>query len=390
MPEVKIIQPAVAHLNQYVGPWAMDQRAFDLLLGQVRGLELKAHTEAMRARAAAGEQFAFDPPYHVEPNGIAVLEVVGILTKYGTSLSDGPSTLAVRQTLRRAVADVTVKGIVLLIDSPGGNVRGIDDLARDVAAAARAKPLTAYIEDLGASGAYWIASQAGRIVANPAGTVGSIGVYAVVEDLSGMAEQLGVKVHVIRAGDFKGAGEPGSEVTDQQLTNWQREVDEVNGLFLQAVRAGRGLTGERLIAVADGRVHIAGEALKLGLIDAIKSFDNVLASAAAVPLRPSQERDLEMRTEAQVIDGGQGRNPPGRARRPNPYGPSKQTLAAREVEARREQHPFIRQSKELAAAEGVDLHVAMARIASTKPEIYASYRRTFSHAFQEDCAGRTE
>ncbi len=103
--------------------------------------------------------------------------------------------------------------------------------------------------------------------------IGSIGTYAVVSDMSGMAEQAGVKVHVVRAGEFKGTGVPGTEVTDEQLSEVQRLIDSRNDFFLRAVSAGRNMPIAQVRELADGRVHPAKEALSLNLIDSISSFD---------------------------------------------------------------------------------------------------------------------
>jgi ClpP class serine protease len=99
-----------------------------------------------------------------------------------------------------------------------GSYPGRTNWQADVREANKKKPVTAYIEDLGASAAYWVASQAGKIYSNEPGFVGSIGTYLVVEDWSGAAEGAWAsKVHVVKAGEFKGAGYPGTPVTDAQL-----------------------------------------------------------------------------------------------------------------------------------------------------------------------------
>jgi len=164
-----------------------------------------------------------------------------------------------------------------VIDSPGGTVAGTRDLADEVARAAKQKPVVAYIEDLGASAAYWIASQANKIYANPTAIVGSIGTYGVICDFSAQAAMIGVKVHVLRAGQFKGAGEPGTEITPEQLAEWQRIVDQLNEHFVRGVAAGRkGLSLAAVRELADGRAHVGEAAVTLGLVDGVQSFDATL------------------------------------------------------------------------------------------------------------------
>jgi len=215
--------------------------------------------------------------YRRTRSGVAVVDVLGIMTKYGSGLSDFPGTWAVRSLVRRAKNDRMARAILLRIDSPGGSVAGVGALADEVAAAARVKPLTAYIEDQGTDAAYIVASQAGRLVAGPDALVGGIGVFAVVTDLSAAAAQEGAKVHVIRAGAFKGAGVEGTVVTPVQIANWQRQVNQIAAVMLARVARGRGWSAAQAAALADGRSHVGAAALELGLVDGIESFDAALA-----------------------------------------------------------------------------------------------------------------
>jgi len=182
-----------------------------------------------------------------------------------------------RQQIRHAFRNTDAAGILLRFDSPGGTVAGTEDLAADIAAAAGGKPVYGYAEDLCASAAYWGYSQCTKTFANATALVGSIGTYMAIEDLSGHAEQLGVKVHVIRAGTFKGAGTPGTEITDDQLAEWQRIVDELNAHFIAGVARGRRMGESKVRELADGRVHVGQAAVQLGLVDVIESFDDTLA-----------------------------------------------------------------------------------------------------------------
>ncbi|MHB8862043.1 MAG: S49 family peptidase [Pirellulaceae bacterium] len=136
---------------------------------------------------------------------------------------------------------------------------------------------TRFLDDLTASAAYWVASQATKVYANnKTALIGSIGTFAVLIDQSKRAEQLGVKVHVIKAGDFKGTGTPGTAITDKQLAHMQHIVDAANAEFLRGVATGRKMGSLAISAVADGRVHVAAEAKRLGLIDDVKPFDDVV------------------------------------------------------------------------------------------------------------------
>lgn len=258
----------VRHLDQYFGCWAIEESRGQLLMGTVRQMNWSQHREVVGAARAQGHKR--DIGQYDVVDGVAMIPVVGVITKYGSSLSDLEyGTIGLRKAVRDAASDNGVRGVVLQFDTPGGTVAGTDDLARDIAAARKMKPVVGVIGDLCASAGYWLASQCGHVVCNPSGLVGSIGAYMVVEDCSEMAGKLGVRVHVIKSGEFKGAGVPGTVVTEAQIAEFQRTVDGLNDFFLRAVSKGRGLGLAAVKALADGRVHLAEGAKGLGLIDAV-------------------------------------------------------------------------------------------------------------------------
>lgn len=210
--------------------------------------------------------------YHVGTDGVAVIPMSGPLFKGGSKFSSA-STVDTRRAVRQARDDPDVRGILLHIDSPGGHVAGVQELADEVKATDKVKPVHAHLDDLGASAAYWVASQARHVTANATAQVGSIGVIAIVDDTSGAAELEGVKVHVVATAERKGDFAPGVPVSDDALAALREEVADTHEHFLAAVSRGRGMRGKRLEAVADGRTWIASKAYGLGLIDAVASED---------------------------------------------------------------------------------------------------------------------
>ena len=262
----------VPHLDEYFGIWAVNETPFRALVDRANTLDINAHIQASQAVLSAvpnADQYS----YQATPDRIAVIDVNGPLMKYASSLSGGSSTVRIRNMIRNAVRNEDVDGILLRIDSPGGTVSGTMDLAQDVAAATEQKPVHAFVDDMAASAAYWVASQADSIWTNATGLVGSIGTFMVIYDLSQMAEQEGIKAHVIRAGKFKGAGTAGTEITDEQLAVWQENVDHMNQQFLDGVSAGRTLSPKTVSALADGRVHVGQYAVDLQLADGVRTFD---------------------------------------------------------------------------------------------------------------------
>ena len=257
---------------QHFGPWMVEPAWFERAVAAVKaGIYV-----TYRPRAAEGSEGAERPAYRRTADGIAVLSLEGQLTKGESSFDGGTSTVRARRAIRQAAGDEAVKAIMLLIDSPGGTVAGTAELAADVAAANRAKPVHAHIEDLGASAAYWIGSQAARLTATPTSLVGSIGTVAVVEDSSEQMSKEGVVVHVISTGDYKGAFTPGAPVKPEHLEYLRGYVGDLNEHFLGAVATGRHLSLDAVRRLADGRIHLAEAARSLGLLDAVCDQDEAM------------------------------------------------------------------------------------------------------------------
>lgn len=208
--------------------------------------------------------------------GIATIPIVGPTMK-GDSKFGGTNSLRTRRAVRRAASDASIRGVMLLIDSPGGTVAGTGELATDIAALRKVKPVFAHVEDLGASAAVWAMSQTEFISATATSEIGSIGTVAVIEDSSGAAELAGIKVHVVSTGNFKGALADGVPVTEEVIDAVQQRVDDINEHFMKAVSVGRKMSMSAVRAIADGRVHIASTAKELGLIDAVMTADQAMA-----------------------------------------------------------------------------------------------------------------
>ncbi len=282
---------AIPHFDCWVGAWAMHEPNFHAIREQLEALNLTVHlanTEQNRAEAIERAEDMFS----TTEDGIGVINIEGSMIKHASSFSSSCSSVMVRRVLTRMASDENIRGIVMRIDSPGGTVAGTKELADAIAVAKTKKPVWAYCNDLTASAAYWVASQCTRIEANPTALVGSIGTYCVVADSSKAAEKEGFKIHVVRAGEFKGMGTPGTEVTDDHLQELNNQVRALNTFFLDAVSVGRGMQMSEVSKLADGRVHIASEAKKVGLIDDVSAFDDFFerfSSSLTTPDSPVSE-----------------------------------------------------------------------------------------------------
>lgn len=250
-------------------------------------VHVAAFATAQAAQSAKeSEKRSASKPYRMAGSK-AILSLTGTLTKAPTSFSGGSSTVYFRRLVSQAARDTDVSEIVIVFDTPGGSAAGTADAAEAVRLAALLKPVTGFIEDMCCSAGIWIASQCTRIVANRTAMVGSIGTLLVVYDYSRAAAMQGVEPLVFSTSGLKGAGVPGTVITEEQKAHFQRIVDDLNSHFLAAVQSGRGLTDEQMSAASTADVWIGEAAVTMGLVDEIASLDSVLALAPTHPKTPA-------------------------------------------------------------------------------------------------------
>jgi len=241
------------------------------------------------------------------PAGVAVVPITGVIAKYsssvnGSSQPSGTSVEEIRGLLQRAVDDPTIKQIALLIDSPGGSVDGVPQLAGDILAARGKKPIVAIADDLMASAAYWLGSHADKVYATPGTRVGSIGVYSVLQDWSRKMQNSGVETIVLRAGKDKGIGAPGAPITDAQRQVVQDRIQDWYELFTSSVAAARGLDLDHVLSIAEGRTYRTELALQHGLIDGILSVGDALRVLATGNPNPAAVAASDQGEQVAVAD----------------------------------------------------------------------------------------
>lgn len=253
--------------NNHLGMWMIEPGWMEAALAQIK----MGKFPEVKSQSSSKEQKA---PYQVTSSGIAGISLSGALMKGESKF--GCSTVEARQSIRAALNDKDVSQILLVIESPGGTVAGTQELANDVKQADKIKPVHTHFSDMGASAAYWIGSAGRSITANDTALIGSIGTVAVIEDSSKAADMAGIKVHVVSSGAFKGAGAGGTPITDSYLTEVKDKVLGMNEFFLNAVQDNRKMDRKAVDAIADGRIWLAAEAKKLGLIDSVMSLTDLI------------------------------------------------------------------------------------------------------------------
>jgi len=214
--------------------------------------------------------------------GIAVLPLYGVVTQRGNMVDDvsGPGSTSTQQftaALRQLLSDDTVGQVLIDIDSPGGSVYGVAELADEIAKARTQKPVVAIANSLAASAAYWIGCSASEFYVTPGGEVGSIGVWQAHQDYSKAMDEAGVKTTLVSAGKFKVEGNPYMPLDDEAQGFMQSRVDEYYATFTKSVARSRGVSIAQVRdGMGQGRVLGAEAALAQNMIDGIASFDEVL------------------------------------------------------------------------------------------------------------------
>jgi protease-4 len=211
---------------------------------------------------------------------ILIVDVSGILgstLRYGLLDREGDILSQVYHRLQLAAEDPYVRGIVLRVDTPGGEVTASDILYNEIVKFRERtkKPVVTLMMGLATSGGYYVAAATDRIFAHPSTITGSIGVISVFPNLKELFSKIGVEVNVIKSGELKDSGSVFRDMTEEEKGLFQGIIDELYQKFLDVVLLGRenALSLDELKALADGRIYTAQQALKLKLIDEIGYFD---------------------------------------------------------------------------------------------------------------------
>ncbi len=223
---------------------------------------------------------------------ILLLELAGVLAEEPIftfeSRPQVPLLARFREELEKAADDEHVKAVVLRINSPGGTVTASDILYHEIKRfkARRKVPVVASVMDVAASGGYYAALAADRIVVHPTSITGSIGVLMLTVDSSGLLEKIGVSATYITSGPRKDMGSPFRGLTHDERAIFQEVIDRLYGRFIALIVRERRLDEARVRSFADGRIYTAAEALSLGLVDQIGYLEEAIALAretAGVP-----------------------------------------------------------------------------------------------------------
>jgi signal peptide peptidase SppA len=273
-------------------PWAIEQSYLPIVSRVLTRLERgepmsasdREAVEAGKERWAARRQ---------SPGGaaqgyagdVAIIGVYGVLTQRG-GFDDVsmPTTSSARLAgaIRQAAADPSISSVVLDVDSPGGQIFGIEELGNAVFEARAAKPIAAVANSLAASAAYWVASQASEFFAAPGAEVGSVGVYTMHVDYSEALKREGVAVSYISAGRYKVEGNPHAPLDDAARAAVQDTINVYYAGFVRAVARGRGTTLKAVReGMGEGRLLLGDKAKAENMIDGTATLAEVVGRMAA-------------------------------------------------------------------------------------------------------------
>ena len=206
--------------------------------------------------------------------------------------------------LRSVVHDDSIKALVLRIDSPGGSAFAAEQIRSELLAIqAAGKPVVVSMGSMAASGGYWIAADADRIVAEPTTITGSIGVFGLFASIDKALEYVGIHTDGIATTDFAGI-DPSRPLPDHVKQVIQMNVENTYQRFIQLVAKGRKMTPQAVDKIAQGRVWSGLDAKELGLVDELGSQPEAIAAAAKLAKLPNYQIELiepELSTSEQLM-----------------------------------------------------------------------------------------
>jgi protease-4 len=220
---------------------------------------------------------------------ILVVDVAGMIGTLGQDnlLSrEGDILSQVYYRLEKASQDKHIRGIILRLDTPGGDVTSSDILYNEILKFKKKTglPVVGLMMGMAASGGYYVASACDYVIAHPSTITGSIGVISIFPSFGVLLARFGIKTQVIKSGELKDAGSPFRDMTEEEQKVFQNIINELYERFLRVVYEKRKgvLSEDEIRKIADGRVYTGRQALELKLIDEVGYFDNALAKTLSL------------------------------------------------------------------------------------------------------------
>jgi len=269
--------------NRIAGePWAITETALHTIL-EIAARENES-PQAVAAKLGRNLQNTYSV---MERDGVAVIPVTGPLFRYAnlfTMISGASSYELIARDFTAALENPQIKGIILDIDSPGGEVNGVSELSNMVFAARGKKPVVAYASGDAASGAYWIASAADEIVVSETSALGSIGVVGMYQGKSGKSAEA---VEIVSSQSPHKRLDP---TTDDGRSRLQTRIDSMADVFIETIARNRNVSAENVQNhYGGGDVMIGAKAVSAGLADRVGSLEGLIAELSSPQKSPRTE-----------------------------------------------------------------------------------------------------
>ncbi|HOV79220.1 MAG TPA: signal peptide peptidase SppA [Bacillota bacterium] len=217
--------------------------------------------------------------------------------------------------LREASRNPELKAVVIRLNSPGGTPAAAQEISAEIERLKQSgKKVVASMGDTAASGAYWIAAGADRIVANPGTLTGSIGVIMQYYNLQDLYDKVGVGAETFKSGPYKDMGSPDRPATPEESAIFQSMIDDIFNQFIEVVAEGRHMDKTEVRKLADGRVYTGRQAMELGLVDRLGDFHDAVLLAAELAGVPGEPGIVEIGPRnfwEEVFSEVRGRSPWG-------------------------------------------------------------------------------
>jgi signal peptide peptidase SppA len=264
-------------------PWAITPDGLELILG-IAQRKISDPEAALEKREDYENKSLYE-----DIDGVAVIEIFGSIfprANLFTNFSGGATADGLLKTFSEALKDDSIKAILLNVDSPGGQITGINEFSNAIYNARGTKPIYAYVNGMAASAAYWIASAADKVICDATARVGSIGVVAAWRDYSEADKRAGIKDY-----EFVSSQSPNKRVdysTEKGKAVLQKELDALAEVFISTVARNRNVSEKTVIEkFGEGGLIIASEAEKHRACDSIGSLTSAIADLKFISLSES-------------------------------------------------------------------------------------------------------
>src|SRR5699024_2769475 len=213
-------------------------------------------------------------------NKIAVISLNGVIQDTGqNALGTGTyNHNRFLQAIDSAGKDPFVSGIILRVNTPGGGVVESDEIHDQVVKVQEEynKPVYVSMGNMAASGGYYVAAPADKIIAHPSTLTGSIGVIMQGVNIAELAEDLGIDFTTLKSGDYKDIMSSTREMTEDEEVILQEMIDDMYGEFVQVIVDGRDMSEERVREIGDGRIYTGKQAYELELVDDLGDLNDTI------------------------------------------------------------------------------------------------------------------